>query len=164
MAMKSLEHAMKTPGLDFIDFRFFEGIKAKVIAPIISLFLAVGAAIYGSGPNTENPGGLIGDVANGVKDVFTGGGSTAGESKSGSTNSPRASKSGSPDMASMMNQLSGKSITPNPKGAKNSSVPFKGIKSRDALREQERMRHLREESTNQQSQIHPANQRMPGQP
>jgi hypothetical protein len=166
MSMKSLEHAMKTPGLDFIDFRFFEGVKAKIIAPIFSLFVMLGAVIYG-GPNSENPGGLIGDFANSIKDVITSGSGSTTEPKnfmgnSGGTKAPGL-KGDSPDMNKMMSQLSGNQTTPNPKGIKNNSVSTKGIKSRDTMKEQERMKYLRNQSQNQSPQNHPANQRMPGQ-
>jgi hypothetical protein len=156
MSMKSLEHAMKTPGLDFIDFRFFEGVKAKIIAPIFSLFVMLGAVIYG-GPNSENPGGLIGDFANSIKDAITSGSGSTTEPKnfmgnSGGTKAPGL-KGDSPDMNKMMSQLSGNQTTPNPKG----------IKSKNTIKEQERMRYLRNQSQNQSPQNHPANQRMPGQ-
>jgi hypothetical protein len=163
--MRSLEHAMKTTGLDFVDFRFFEGIKAKVIAPILSLVIAFGTFIYG-GPNSENPGGLIGDIANGigntVSEAFTGKSSSAPEPKNllGSTGGITAPKiGGNKDLSSLIpssnlgsRQLPGKNNTKSI--PKNSNLK----KSLDERRQREHMEKLMKSS----SQPHPANMGAPG--
>jgi hypothetical protein len=165
MAMKSLEHAMKTTGLDFLDFRFFEGIKAKVIAPVINVIVAFGNFFYG-GPNSENPGGLIGDITNGIgdtiKEAVTGNVSGSSEYK-GNTGGAKAPKiGGGRDMGNLMSQIPSSNSGSRQMAGKNNikSIPKNsGLKkSLEEKRHREHMERLLKTTGTQ----HPANMGAPG--
>lgn len=157
--MKSLEHAMKTTGMDFIDFRFIDGIKAKIVAPVISMIVAFGAVLYG-GPNSENPGGLVGNIAdeigNTVKEVFLGSNSSLSEPKNISGNTGGTKPPNISDRKSMK-QFSNP-LNNNTKSNKKNPKIQQSIDPMFAMQQQRRMQEAAS-----QNKAHIANQKAPGQ-